>query len=71
MIIYNIVNMINITNDETESLNLSKTTVTIKRGTKTLLDTLGTRQDSYDDIIRKLIKENKEFRNQLSKIPEQ
>jgi hypothetical protein len=35
------------------------------------LDSLGTRQDSYDDIIRKLIKENKEFRKEFSKFPEQ
>lgn len=63
--------MTNINNNETKSLNLSQTTITIKRGTKTLLDSLGTRQDSYDDIIRKLINENKEFRNELSKFPEQ
>lgn len=38
-------------------LKLSSTNISIKRGTKKLLDELGTRKDSYYDIIRRLIKE--------------
>lgn len=37
-------------------LKQSPTTIWIKKGTKTLLDSLGERKDTYDDIIRALVK---------------
>lgn len=40
---------------------LGPTTIQIRRGTKQILDTLGQRRDSYDDIIKKLIKDSDEL----------
>jgi hypothetical protein len=49
--------------NESVELRLSNTNISLKRGTKKLLDELGTRKDSYDDIIRKLIKENQRLKS--------
>ncbi|MBU1199152.1 MAG: hypothetical protein KKF46_06720 [Nanoarchaeota archaeon] len=46
-------------------LKLSPTTISLKRGTKYLLDSFGDKRDSYDDIIRTLVKENKRFKSQI------
>jgi hypothetical protein len=43
--------------DNVVELKQSLTTIAIKRGTKKLLDDIGEKRDSYDDIITKLIAE--------------
>ena len=52
---------------EKTDLRQKPTTVWIKKGTKDELDSYGSRKDSYDDIIKKLLIEN----NQLSQRLEQ
>lgn len=37
-------------------LDQEPTTIWLKKGTKRLLDELGARRDTYDDIIRRLIR---------------
>lgn len=51
-----------------EPLKLRQTTITVKYGTKRELDNLASRRDSYDDVIRKLIRENHELNEQLKGI---
>jgi len=49
----------------TIELKQSPTTIWIKKGTKNMLDSLGERKDTYDDIIRSLIKESENLKRQL------
>lgn len=60
--------MLNAKDKESIELKLSNTTITIKRGIKKQLDDLGRRKESYNDIIRKLISDNKILINKLNKI---
>ncbi len=50
---------------KTIELKQTPTTVWIKKGTKELLDSLGSRKDTYDDIIRRLVKENEAMKQAL------
>ena len=43
-------------NETPIELKQTNTTIAIKRGTKVMLDNLGSRSDTYDEIIRKLIR---------------
>lgn len=52
-------------NTDSVELRLSPTSITVKRGTKRLLDSLGSKRESYDEIIRRLVRENKQLRSQL------
>ncbi len=48
-------------------LKLSTTTIGIKRGTKKKLDSLGSRKETYDDIIRKIIHDNRILRDEIDR----
>lgn len=50
-------------------LKLRPTSITIKKGTKDLLDLLGTKNESYDDVIRRLVRELHDYEGQLKKLP--
>jgi hypothetical protein len=49
-------------------LKQSPTTIWLKKGTKNLLDSLGQRKDTYDDIIRALVRENQRLKKQLDSL---
>jgi len=46
--------------NSTIELKQSNTTISIKRGTKAMLDELAARRDSYDDVIKSLIRKVKQ-----------
>lgn len=52
----------------TITLKLRDTTIALKKGTKDLLDSLGSKKESYDEIIRKLIRENYDLNTTLEKL---
>ena len=43
---------------ESIELNQEPTTIWIKKGTKRMLDEMGERKDTYDDILRRLIEQS-------------
>ena len=49
-------------------LSTSKTTISIQRGTKKILDDLGMRNESYDDIIRRILKEKNKLEEELQNL---
>jgi len=46
-------------------LKQEPTTIWIKKGTKKMLDSIGERRDTYDDIITRLINENENLKQEL------
>jgi len=52
----------------TITLKLRGTTIALKKGTKDLLDSLGSKKESYDEIIRKIIRENHDLNKTLEKL---
>jgi hypothetical protein len=65
IIIVSIFTMETIESNKNISLKLRSTTITLKAGTKKELDALALKKESYDDVIRKLIRENYELNQQL------
>ncbi|MDP2749342.1 MAG: hypothetical protein Q8O89_00745 [Nanoarchaeota archaeon] len=53
-------------NEQSIELKQYPTTILIKKGTKKMLDAFGERRDSYDDIVRKLMKENEQLKYALA-----
>lgn len=49
-------------------LRQKPTTIWIKKGTKDELDSYGSRKDSYDDIIKKLLIENSQLKQKMEQL---
>ncbi|MBU0629191.1 MAG: hypothetical protein KKC75_08445 [Nanoarchaeota archaeon] len=55
---------------ETIDLRQKPTTIWIKKGTKDELDSLGSRKDTYDDIIKNILIQNSQLKQKMEQLEE-